>query len=107
MGAVSVTTVASFESVGAILVVALLIAPAATAYLLTDDFKWMLILASCVGIIASILGYYLAVWLDGSIAGAIGAMCGVLFGIAVVFSPTQGILFKKLRSTSELQKSEV
>lgn len=99
MGAVSVTTVASFESVGAILVVALLIAPAATAYLLTDDFRWMLLIACGVGILASIGGYYFAVWLDGSIAGAIGAMCGVLFGIAMVFSPTHGILFKKLKAT--------
>lgn len=99
MGAVSVTTVASFESVGAILVVALLIAPAATAYLLTDDFRWMLLIACGVGVVASIGGYYFAVWLDGSIAGAIGAMCGVLFGVAMVFSPTHGLLFKKLKAT--------
>jgi manganese/zinc/iron transport system permease protein len=97
MGAVSVTTVASFESVGAILVVALLIAPAATAYLLTDNFKWMLVLACCTGIMASISGYYVAVWLDGSIAGAIAAMCGVLVGLAIVFSPTHGLLVKKLK----------
>ncbi len=99
MGTVSVTTVASFESVGAILVVALLIAPAATAYLLTDDFRWMLLIACGVGVLASVGGYYFAVWLDGSIAGAIGAMCGVLFGIAMVFSPTHGLLFKKLKAT--------
>src|SRR5688572_2217088 len=76
MGAVSATTVASFESVGAILVVALLIAPAATAYLLTDNFKVMLLIASITGILSSVTGYYLAVWLDGSIAGAIAAMTG-------------------------------
>src|SRR5690606_9970539 len=51
MGAVSATTVASFEQVGAILVVALLIAPAATAYLLTDNFKWMLVIACVVGVL--------------------------------------------------------
>jgi manganese/zinc/iron transport system permease protein len=100
MGAVSVTTVASFESVGAILVVALLIGPAATAYLITDNFKLMLLIACGVGVLASISGYYLAVALDGSIAGAIGAMCGVLFGIAMVFSPTHGLLFKKLKATT-------
>lgn len=97
MGAVSVTTVASFESVGAILVVALLIAPAATAYLLTDNFKWMLVLACCTGIVASISGYYLAVWVDGSIAGAIAATCGLMVALAVVFSPTHGLLVKKLK----------
>jgi manganese/zinc/iron transport system permease protein len=99
MGAVSITTVASFESVGAILVVALLIAPAATAYLLTDDFRWMLLIACGVGILASIGGYYFAVWLDGSIAGAIGAACGVLFGLAMILSPTHGLFFKKLKAT--------
>jgi manganese/zinc/iron transport system permease protein len=98
MGAVSVTTVASFESVGAILVVALLIAPAATAYLITDNFKWMLLLACGFGILASIGGYYLAVWFDGSIAGAIATVCGILFSLAVVFSPTHGLLFKNLKA---------
>ena len=98
MGAVSVTTVASFESVGAILVVALLIGPAATAYLLTDNFKLMLLISCGAGVLASISGYYLAVWLDGSIAGAIGAMCGVIFGLAMIFSPVHGLLFKKMKA---------
>ncbi len=100
MGAVSVTTVASFESVGAILVVALLIAPAATAYLLTDNFKWMLVLSCLIGIIASAGGYYLAVWLDGSIAGAIAAVCGLLFVLAMIASPTHGLLSKKLKQVA-------
>lgn len=98
MSAVSVTTVASFESVGAILVVALLIAPAATAYLITDNFKWMLLIACLAGIVSSISGYYVAVWLDGSIAGAIAAMSGVLFSLTMIFSPTHGLLFKNLKA---------
>jgi manganese/zinc/iron transport system permease protein len=98
MGAVSVTTVASFESVGAILVVALLIAPAATAYLITDNFKWMLLLSCGVGILASIGGYYLAVWLDGSIAGAMATVAGALFVVALVLSPTHGLLFRNLKA---------
>lgn len=100
MGAVSVTTVSSFESVGAILVVALLIAPAATAYLLTDNFKWMLVIACVAGVFASIGGYYFAVWLDGSIAGAIAAMSGVIFGLTMIFSPVHGLLFKKLKQVA-------
>jgi manganese/zinc/iron transport system permease protein len=99
MAAVSATTVASFESVGAILVVALLIAPAATAYLITDNFKWMLVIASITGILSSITGYYFAVWLDGSIAGAIATMTGVFFGLTMIFSPTHGLLFKKIKAT--------
>ncbi|MEX2232978.1 MAG: metal ABC transporter permease [Cyclobacteriaceae bacterium] len=105
MGAVSATTVASFESVGAILVVALLIAPAATAYLITDNFKWMLIIACITGVLSSITGYYIAVWLDGSIAGAVASMTGIFFGLALLLSPTHGILFKKLKSTTENQPS--
>jgi manganese/zinc/iron transport system permease protein len=100
MSAVSATTVASFESVGAILVVALLIGPAATAYLITDNFKWMLAIASVAGMLSSIGGYYFAVWLDGSIAGAIAAMAGLIFALAMIFSPTHGLLFRKLKSTS-------
>lgn len=79
MGAVSLTTVAAFEAVGAILVVGFLIVPPATAYLLTHDLKKMLFLSALIGVITAILGYYLAVWLDGSIAGAMATVAGVLF----------------------------
>ena len=86
MGTVSITTVASFESVGAILVVALLVTPAATAYLLTTNFKIMLLLAAFLGICISISGYYLAVWVNGSIAGAMATCGGVMFGLAFIYS---------------------
>lgn len=86
MGMVSITTVISFESVGAILVVALLIAPAAAAYLLTEKLPNMLALAAAFGIVSSVLGYYLAKWLDGSIAGAISTVAGLVFGVAFVIS---------------------
>ncbi len=101
MGAVSATTVASFEQVGAILVVALLIAPAATAYLLTNRFGVMLVLASLTGVLSSITGYFLAVWLDSSIAGAIAVMAGVFFALALLFSPRHGVLFRKAKTVHE------
>ncbi|MEQ8242756.1 metal ABC transporter permease [Fulvivirga sp.] len=97
MGAVSITTVASFESVGAILVVALLIAPPATAYLLTENLFKMMVLTTIIGVLVSITGYYLAVATDGSIAGAMATMAGLFFGLAFLFSPTEGYLVKKLR----------
>lgn len=97
MGAVSLTTVASFESVGAILVVAFLVAPPAAAYLLTDDFKTMLGISVLIGIASSFLGYYLAVWLDGSIAGAIATVTGIAFLLAFLFSPSQGVFRKRRR----------
>ncbi|MEJ8755443.1 metal ABC transporter permease [Pontibacter sp. H259] len=98
MTAVSLTTVASFESVGAILVVAFLVGPPATAYLLTDNFEQMLLLSVACGILASIVGYYLAFWLDGSIAGAIATVTGIEFALAFLFSPTHGLLFKNRKT---------
>ncbi len=89
MGMVSVTTVVSFESVGAILVVALLIAPAAAAHLITDKLPRMLLLASLFGVLSSTMGYYLAKWLDGSIAGAISTVAGLLFIGAFIASNLQ------------------
>ncbi|WP_114784542.1 metal ABC transporter permease [Botryobacter ruber] len=95
MTAVSITTVASFESVGAILVVAFLVAPPAAAYLLTDNFKQMLLISAALGVVASAAGYYLAVWIDGSIAGAIATVTGFEFLLAFLFSPSRGMLTKR------------
>ncbi len=92
MTAVSLTTVAAFESVGAILVVAMLIAPAATAYLLTDRLDIMLWLAVGIGALCAIGGYVLAHALDASIAGAMATVAGFLFTLAFFFSPRQGVL---------------
>lgn len=97
MGMVSLATVASFESVGAILVVAMLVVPSATAYLLTDRLHVMLWLAAGVGILSSILGYGLAYLLDSSIAGAMTAAAGLLFLLAFLFSPSHGVLVRKIR----------
>lgn len=99
MGIVSVTTVVSFELVGAILVVALLIAPAATAYLLTDNFRQLLLLACFTGVMAVAGGYALARLADASIAGSIATVNGLLFLLAFLLSPRHGLLFRKKRST--------
>lgn len=85
MGAVSLTTVLSFESVGAILVVAFLIVPGATAYLLTNKLKVMLYLASAIGITSSIAGYYLALWLNASVSGAMVTVLGLVFLATFIF----------------------
>lgn len=89
MGLVSVTTVVSFESVGAILVVALMIAPPATAYLLTGSLKKMLWLTALFGLLTAVGGYYLALVLDGSIAGAMATAGGFYFVLAFVWSRLQ------------------
>lgn len=89
MGAVSLTTVVAFEAVGAILVVALLVVPAASAYLLTESLPKMLILAAFFGVVSAIGGYYLAVWIDGSIAGAMSVVAGLNFVAAFALSKLQ------------------
>ena len=84
MSGVSLTTVVSFESVGAILVIAFLSGPPAIAYLLTEDFKKMLVLACLIGILCSIGGYYSAKWLDVSVAGAISTFIGLVFLVVFI-----------------------
>jgi len=92
MSVASVTTVGAFDAVGAILVVALMIAPAATVYLLTDNLKKMLVGAVLVGVFSAIMGYWIAHWLDASIAGAITTVLGIIFLASYLFAPTKGVL---------------
>jgi manganese/zinc/iron transport system permease protein len=93
MTLVSLVTVASFESVGAILVVAFLTIPAATAYLLTNNLKVMIALSILFGMFASLSGYYLALISNGSIAGAMATCSGILFLLVFGFQ----LLFKKMK----------
>ncbi|CAM4317299.1 manganese/zinc/iron transport system permease protein [Paenibacillus endophyticus] len=97
MGLVSMATVSSFESVGAILVVGLLIIPASTAYLLTDRLGVMIGLSVGAGVASTFIGYGAAVVLDASIAGCMVCAAALLFVIAFLFSPSHGIVIKKLR----------
>lgn len=92
MSVSSITVVGAFDAVGAILVVALMIAPAATAYLLTHDLKRMLWLSVGFGIASAIGGYWLAHLLDASIAGSITAVLGLIFLIVYCFAPNKGII---------------
>lgn len=95
MGLVSLSTVASFESVGAILVVGMLIVPASTAYLLTDRLSVMMLYSVLIGAVSSAGGYYAAKWLDASIAGAMISVAGLLFVLAFVFSPLHGLVARR------------
>lgn len=92
MTAVSVTVVGAFESVGAILVVAMLVVPAATAYLLTERLGRMLVLSVAFGVVSAVAGYWLARWWDCSIAGAMATVAGGLFVLALGASPRYGLL---------------
>lgn len=97
---VSVTTVAAFDAVGAIMVVAMLITPAAAAYLWTDRLSVMLILSCTFGVLSAIMGYYIAAWLDTSISGSMAFSTGIVFIISFIGSPKHGVIAKRLRSNT-------
>ena len=97
MMAVSLTTVASFEAVGAILVIALMIVPAATAHRLADRLHTMLAIAVVHGIISAVVGIYVAIWIDSSAAGAIVVVGGLLYAAAFLFGPRYGVLLPNRR----------
>ena len=92
MSLVSVTAVGAFDAVGAILVIALMIVPPATAYLLTDRLSTMLILSSLTGAVSAVCGYGVAIKLDASIAGAMATMTGFTFLLAFLFAPKRGMI---------------
>jgi manganese/zinc/iron transport system permease protein len=80
----SITTVATFDAVGSIMVVALMITPAASAYLLTQRVSDMLFMSVVLAVLAAIFGYIAALYVDVSIAGSIASMTGVFFIAALV-----------------------
>ncbi len=92
MSVASITTVGAFDAVGAILVVALMIAPAASAYLLTTNLTKMILLACFFGVFSAIAGYWSANYLDASIAGSIATMLGLVFLIVYLFAPSKGLI---------------
>lgn len=105
MSVSSITIVGAFDAVGAILVVALMIAPAATAYLLTSNLKRMLGLSVGIGVFSAISGYWLAHFLDASISGSITTMLGVVFMGVYLFAPRKGLIAVLYRQKQ--QRSEV
>ena len=89
---VATTAVVAFESVGAILVIALFIVPAASAYLLTDRLSIMIGLSVAIGAISAVGGYFMAAALDVSIAGAMATTTGIGFGLTWLLAPKRGLL---------------
>lgn len=92
MGIVSITAVGAFDAVGSVLVVALIVGPPATAYLLTDRLSTMLPLSAGIGAASAIAGYWLAWWLDASIAGSMATAVGALFLLTLALAPQHGLL---------------
>ncbi|TVZ07939.1 manganese/zinc/iron transport system permease protein [Cellulophaga sp. RHA_52] len=105
MSVASITTVGAFDAVGAILVVALMIAPAAMAYLLTNNLIKMLVIAVVAAVASALIGYWVAHYLDASIAGSMTTVLGVLFLLVYLFAPSKGlisVLFRQKRQQVEV-----
>lgn len=88
----SATAVAALQTVGAVLVVAMLVTPGATAYLLTDRFPRMLAIAAAMGAGTSLAGACASYFFDGSIGGCIVTLQSMLFVVALVLAPKHGML---------------
>jgi manganese/zinc/iron transport system permease protein len=97
MGLVSVVAVGAFDVVGSILVVALMIAPPAAAYLLTDRLPVLLALAAGIGASSAVAGYWLARALDASIAGSMAVVAGVVFAGCLALAPERGLVAQARR----------
>jgi len=95
LGLLAVTTVMALQAVGVILVVALLIIPGATAYLLTDRFSRMLLIAPVVAGVCAVVGIYASFYLDASPGGVVVLTMGSVFALVYLFSPRHGVLLRR------------
>jgi len=94
----SASTVAALQTVGAFLVIAMVVTPGATAYLLTDRFSRLIVISVLIGALSSAVGAYISYFLDGATGGIIVLLQTLLFTLAFVFAPKHGILASKRRA---------
>ena len=97
----SACVVAALQTVGAILVIAMVITPGATAYLLTDRFTTLAMIAVILGILSSAIGVYISYFLDGATGGVIVCIQTALFLLAFIFSPKYGLIRQRKPITKE------
>ncbi|MCH2181411.1 MAG: metal ABC transporter permease [Mariniblastus sp.] len=105
LGLVAITTVSAFQVAGSILVVALMIAPPAAAYLLTKDLFRMLVVSALIAIVSSVIGVYAGYHLDIEPTGPIALAAGLCFLSVALLAPGQGILSR--RRTRQRQQAFV
>jgi manganese/zinc/iron transport system permease protein len=110
MTLVAITTVAAFEAVGSIIVIAMLIVPAAAAHLLTDRLWLMILLSFILALFSAVLGHLSALVVPGwlgfestSTSGMMAVMAGVIFTVVLLFAPRHGVLVKQLRQFDSRQ----
>ena len=94
----SACTVAALQTVGACLVIAMVVTPGATAYLLTDRFGLLVLISIAMGIVTSFVGAYLSYFLDGATGGVIVTLQTLLFLLAFFFAPQHGVLAARRRA---------
>ncbi len=102
----SAATVAALQTVGACLVIALVVTPGATAYLLTDRFPRLITLSVAIGAVTSFLGAYISYFLDGATGGVIVVLQTLVFLAAFVWAPRHGILASRRKSRAPLLGEE-
>jgi manganese/iron transport system permease protein len=96
----SAATVAALQTVGACLVIAMVVTPGATAYLLSDRFPNLLMISVAIGTATSAVGAYISYFLDGATGGVIVTLQTLIFLTAFVFAPKHGILATRRRAAS-------
>ncbi len=94
----SACTVAALQTVGAFLVIAMVVTPGATAYLLSDRFSRVIILSVSIGAISSFVGAYLSYFIDGATGGVIVVLQAMVFILAFVFAPKHGYLAARYKA---------
>ncbi|MGC9334317.1 MAG: metal ABC transporter permease, partial [Anaerolineae bacterium] len=94
---IALTIVVSLQTVGAALMVAMLVTPAATAYLLTRRLWHMMIVGAVVGVLSSVAGLYLSFYVNIASGAAVVLVCTALFILAFLFAPRQGVVWSWLR----------
>ena len=99
----SVTTVAALQTVGAFLVICMVVTPGATAYLLTDRFPKLLIISVTLGTLTSAVGTWISYFLDGATGGIIVILQTLIFLIAFLFAPKHGLLASRRRARLNME----
>lgn len=102
----SASTVAAMQTVGAFLVICLVVTPGATAYLLTDRFPRLLIIAVTIGTVTSFVGAYVSYFLDGATGGIIVVSQTAIFLLAFFFAPKHGLIAARRRAAQALEATE-
>ncbi|MBU2958432.1 metal ABC transporter permease [Paracoccus sp. 1_MG-2023] len=100
------STVAAMQTVGAFLVIALVVTPGATAYLLTDRFPRLIVISVVIGSVTSGIGAYVSFFIDGATGGIIVALQTILFLLAFTFAPTHGVLASRRRARAAISGGE-